>query len=135
MKRISFVFSAFVGVLLLSSGAVEAKFDNYDDTESFQKAFEEAQSSGDQVILVDFAADWCPTCKQQAKVLKKVFQKSPYSEIKGIRVDYDQVKDLREAMNVPRQSTLILFKGDKEVARTIGATDETAMTDFLDQAF
>jgi len=46
-------------------------------------------------------------------------------------VDYDKERELRSKLNVRTQSTLIVFKGDKEVARLAGKTDEKSLKDAL----
>jgi thioredoxin-like negative regulator of GroEL len=46
-------------------------------------------------------------------------------------VDYDKERDLKNKLNVRTQSTLIVFKGDKEVARLAGKSDEKSLKEAL----
>jgi thioredoxin 1 len=46
-------------------------------------------------------------------------------------VDYDSSDDLKKKLNVTKQSTLIIFKGEKEVARSIGVTDPKAICELI----
>ena len=51
-----------------------------------------------------------------------------------MRVDYDTQKDLMKQFGARSRSTLIMFKGAKEVGRVIGTTDEKAIQSLLDKA-
>ena len=76
--------------------------------------FSQLQKSGAKVAL-HFHAEWCPTCKAQEKV---------FNSWKGDT-------SVKSKLNVRTQSTLIVFKGDKEVARLAGKTDEKSLKDAL----
>jgi hypothetical protein len=43
------------------------------------------------------------------------------------RVDFDMQDEVLKALRVSRQSTLIVYKGDKEVARSTGETRQDAL--------
>ena len=91
--------------------------------------FAQIQKSGAGVAL-HFHADWCPTCRAQEKVFNG--WKSDAS-VPGnlLVVDYDKERDLKNKLNVRTQSTLIVFKGDKEVARLAGKSDEKSLKEAL----
>ena len=79
-----------------------------------------AQQAG-QPVAVHFHADWCPTCKQQEKALAQL-KAEPGLDITVLVANYDQEKDLRKAMKVRTQSTMVVFKGSEERARLAGDT-------------
>ena len=79
-----------------------------------------AQQAG-QPVAVHFHADWCPTCKQQEKALAQL-KAEPGLDITVLVANYDQEKDLRKAMKVRTQSTMVVFKGSEEKARLAGDT-------------
>jgi len=83
----------------------------------------EAIRSGKPVVLhVD--ASWCVTCRAQRTVLSRLESDKRYDSISFFRVDYDGQKDVVAALASPR-STLIVYKGGKEVARmSWGVTQE-----------
>lgn len=85
------------------------------------EAFEAAQKDGKR-ILVDVWASWCPTCKVQGPILKSELAKPENKDVILLRVNFDTQLDALRDFKVQQQSTLIMFKGEKEVARSVGDT-------------
>lgn len=79
-----------------------------------------AQQAG-KPVAVHFHAEWCPTCKLQEKAIAQL-KAEPGLDITLLVADYDKEKDLRKAMKVRTQSTLVVFKGSDEKARLAGDT-------------
>ncbi len=86
-----------------------------------QAAFEEAQKSG-RPILVEVSAPWCPICKTQKPILAKLAADPRFKDLQIFDVDFDTRKDVLRQLNARMQSTLIAYKGDKEVGRSVGET-------------
>jgi len=84
-------------------------------------ALSAAQQAGKPVAVL-FHADWCPTCKQQERALERMKAESGL-EVLLLVADYDKEKDLRKAMNVRVQSTLVVFRGATEKSRLGGETE------------
>ncbi len=91
-----------------------------------QTAFDLLQQQG-APILVSIHADWCPTCRAQAPIVKKLLEQEEFKSIHALRVDFDQQKDVVKAFKAVKQSTLIVFKGGKEIDRSLGASSEQAI--------
>ena len=85
------------------------------------EAFAAAQSAG-KPVAVHFHADWCGTCKQQEKAIAQLKGESGL-DVLLLVADYDKEKDLRKAMKVRSQSTMVVFRGKDEKARLAGDTD------------
>lgn len=85
-----------------------------------QARFEAAQKDG-KAILVEVTAPWCPTCKAQRPTLQSVEAERP--DLVVFDVDFDTKKDVLQRFGVRAQSTLIVFKGGKELSRSTGVTD------------
>lgn len=85
------------------------------------EALAAAQAAG-QPVAVHFHAEWCGTCKQQEKVLAQLKGESGLGVMLLI-ADYDKEKDLRRAMKVRSQSTMVVFRGKDEKARLAGDTE------------
>lgn len=84
--------------------------------------------------VISTHAEWCSTCKAQDKVLA-VFIKDPdYKNVVFYQVDYDNQKDLLKTLKVRTQSTIIVYKSGKEVARATGDTKEAALSKLTRQA-
>lgn len=97
------------------------------------KAFETAQATG-QPILIEVHADWCPTCRAQLPILNKLSNEAAFENIQRFRVDFDANKDLVKKFGAKIQSTLVLYKGKQEVARSAGETDESQIRAMLAKA-
>lgn len=96
-----------------------------------QAGFDEAQAAG-RTIVVDVHADWCPTCRKQAPILAELLtNEAALGDVVALKVEFDREKDFLRAHNVPGQSTLLVFKGREEVARSTGETDPGRLRAFL----
>jgi thioredoxin 1 len=84
-------------------------------------ALERAQSSG-AVVVVDFHADWCPTCRAQAPLLRALAVEPELEHVVFLVADFDRETALRRALRVGSQSTLVVFHGKTEAARASGVT-------------
>jgi thioredoxin 1 len=116
MKIVSKVLSAVaIGAVALVAQAAMA-------SEAYTKAaFDKLVAEGKPVV-VEFAAEWCSTCKKQAPVVKEIMSEAPFKSITVLKADYDKEADLKKQLNVTKQSTFVVFKGGKEVARSTGQT-------------
>jgi thioredoxin 1 len=85
------------------------------------QALAEAQSAG-KPVAVHFHADWCGTCKQQEKAIAQLKGESGL-DVTLLIADYDKEKDLRKALKVRSQSTMVVFRGKDEKARLGGDTE------------
>lgn len=98
-----------------------------------EKAFAEAQAQG-KSILVDISAPWCPTCNAQKPIIEKLSAEPKYQGLTIFDVDFDTRKDILRKFGAQTQSTLIVFKGDKETGRSVGSTHADAIDALLHTA-
>jgi thioredoxin-like negative regulator of GroEL len=94
----------------------------------------DALNQSGKPALVFVHADWCPTCRAQDAVLEKLLPTAEFKPITTLRVDFDTQKSVLKAFGVRYQSTLIVFKGGKEVARVTGETGREQIAALLRQA-
>lgn len=92
-----------------------------------------AQKSG-KPVLVDVSAPWCPTCKAQKAVMAELEMSGKYKAYTTIEVDFDSQKDALKRLNATMQSTLIVFKGDKEIGRLVGDAKKASIEALLAKA-
>lgn len=122
-------FSATTSLMLLAAatlaGAAELPFN--------QAQFDAARTAGQSVGVV-FHADWCPTCRAQAPVLKELTASPQFKSLTLFVADFDTETGLRNALHVNQQSTIVVFKGTHETARVTGQTQKPALEAFLRDA-
>lgn len=127
-RKISFRFiPAFIAGLFFVAAAVAAgkPFD--------QAGFEAAQAAG-KPILVEVHADWCPTCRAQEPIISELMREPKNAGFVVLRVDFDSQKDVLKRLRAQYQSTLVVFKGKKEVSRSTGETRKDAIAAQLAKA-
>jgi thioredoxin 1 len=118
---------ALVATALLVFSVVSHAGQSFDD-----QSFEQAQAAG-KTILVDVTASWCPTCRQQRPIVEQIEKEKPNLVV--YEVDFDTAKDTLKRFRVQHQSTLIVFKGTKEVGRSTGDTDPARIRALVAQGF
>lgn len=101
------------------------------------QALAAARASGKPVFL-DFKASWCGTCKAQGRVISALKAENPAyaAQIVFLDVDWDMWKDspVVAEMNIPRRSTLVVVKGDKELGRIVAGTARAEIKALMDTA-
>ena len=98
-----------------------------------QAQFDSMLAAGKPVAVV-FHADWCPTCRAQAPLLKELSQTL---ELKGVTLfvaNFDTEKALKNSLGVTKQSTVVVFKDGKESARSTGDTQQASLAALLRRA-
>lgn len=75
--------------------------------------------NSNQLILVDFYADWCGPCKMMSPILQEV-KGIIKDDIKIIKINVDQHQDLANHFMVRGVPTLMLFKSGKMLWRQSG---------------
>lgn len=96
-----------------------------------------AMDRGERIIL-DFHATWCATCARQQRVIDDLRAQNPaYDQnLTLILVDWDTYgrSQVARAFNVPRRSTIIALKGNRELVRTVAGTSVREIQTLLDAA-
>ena len=91
--------------------------------ELFNKAL-----SGGKIVIVSSWVKYCTSCASQMKVLDKA--KNDFDNIEYFKFDVRN-KEIAEFFNVQYQTTLLIFKDNKEVYRSIGETTKELIYDAL----
>ena len=98
-----------------------------------QAQFDATRAAGKPVAVV-FHADWCPTCRAQAPVLKELTQTPELKPITLYVADFDAEKTLKKSLGVTKQSTIVVFKNGQESARSTGDTQRDSLAALLHHA-
>ena len=108
-----FIFCIFA----FSVGALEKK------TTFSKELFNKAQLDG-KVVVVSSWVKYCSSCASQMKVLNKA--KNEFNNIEYLTFEITD-KEISKLLNVQYQTTLLIFKDNKEVYRSIGETSRDAI--------
>ena len=107
------IFILIIFIFAFSVNADEKK------TTFNKELFNKAQSEG-KVVIVSSWVKYCSSCASQMKVLNKA--KNEFDNIEYFAFDVTN-KEISNLFNVQYQTTLLIFKDNKEVYRSIGETN------------
>ena len=106
-----FIFIFFIFAFSANAGEKKTTF----NIELINKA----QSEG-KVVIVSSWVKYCSSCAGQMKILNKA--KNEFDNIEYFAFDVTN-KEISKLFNVQYQTTLLIFKDNKEVYRSIGETN------------
>lgn len=104
------------------------------DKEPFSEERFRSLQQDNALILVDVYASWCPTCKRQQEVLKAYQAERPEVNLHILEVDFDNQKEWVNYFRAPRQSTLLLYRGDEQLWFSVAETGRDTLFEKLDSA-
>ena len=107
------IFILIIFIFAFSVNADEKK------TTFNEELFNKAQSEG-KVVIVSSWVKYCSSCASQMKVLNKA--KNEFDNIEYFAFDVTN-KEISNLFDVQYQTTLLIFKDNKEVYRSIGETN------------
>ena len=113
MKKISIII--FLIIFSSSSFAVEKK------TNFSEEVFEKAKVSGKTVVVNSFEV-WCHTCSKQTKILNQA--EKEFTNIVFLSYEQSKNKDIAQKLGIKFWTTIVIYKGNDEVARIVGQTDK-----------
>lgn len=94
------------------------------NTQEFQDVI-----SNNELVFVDFYANWCGPCKMLAPSIEKLADEHP--NVKVVKIDVDQEPSLAMQFQVQSIPTLITFKGGQPVARQLGFVPYQVLEDMI----
>tara|TARA_B100000530_G_scaffold160353_1_gene101045 strand:+ start:248 stop:637 length:390 start_codon:yes stop_codon:yes gene_type:complete len=112
----------------LSANAMEK------ETTFKKELFDKAQSDG-KIVVISSWIKYCSSCAGQMKILQNAKNKGELLDIKFDNIEYFSFdvtkKEISNFFDVQYQTTLIIFKGNQEVYRSIGETTEDLIYEAL----
>ena len=95
-----------------------------------KKLFDKAQSEG-KIVIISSWIKYCSSCASQMKVLNQAKNKGKLLDVNFQNIEYFSFdvtnKEIAELFNVKFQTTLLIFKDNKEVYRSLGETTEDSI--------
>ncbi len=104
------------------------------DVRPYDKATFDALQAAGKPVVIHVYAEWCPTCKQQTPIIFDLLKEPSFKDYTVLKVSFDAQKDVRKALRAGQQSTLIVYHGKNEVARTVGDTNKDSIAATLRKA-
>ena len=112
----------------LSANAMEK------ETTFKKELFDKAQSDG-KIVVISSWIKYCSSCAGQMKILQNSKKKGELLDIKFDNIEYFSFdvtkKEISNFFDVQYQTTLIIFKGNQEVYRSVGETTEDLIYEAL----
>ena len=78
--------------------------------------------SNNDLLLVDFWAEWCGPCKSMHPIFTRMAKK--YKQVRFARVNVDNAQDIAMRYGVQSIPTFIMFKNGEIVNQMVGAVGE-----------
>ena len=121
---------SFTVTLLLFVAAIAAPLARSSEVPYEAVAFATALKSGTPTAVV-FHADWCPTCRAQAPILKELSREPKFKGVTVFIADFDKEHALRQQLRVNQQSTIVVFNKGQERKRATGETQREGLAALL----
>ena len=132
------MFKKFVLLFVIQLFIVNHSISMEKETTFNKKLFDKAQSEG-KVVIVSSWIKYCSSCASQMKVLNKAMNDGKLLDIKFENIEYFSFdvtnKEIANLLNVKFQTTLLIYKDNIEVYRSLGETTEDLIYKALKKAF
>ena len=116
MKKFLIIF--FVG-LLWSGNILAAESTNLNFT---IKKFEQAKKNGETIVVTAWNK-YCGTCKRQKVILNQA--ENEFNNVLFLYYSHPKMKDIAKYLKIDHRSTILVYKGNTEVSRSIGQLDKS----------
>ena len=91
------------------------------ETTFTNEIFEKSQSDGKTVIIHSWNKT-CTTCAKQVKILDKA--KQDFKDIIFLSFEQTKDKDIAKFLSIDYWTTIVVYRDNKEVSRSIGQTNK-----------
>ena len=95
--------------------------------------FQNEVIDSEQPVLVDFWASWCGPCKMLAPLVASTAEKYE-GKAKVGKINVDEEPTLAMQFGITGIPALVVFKGGKEVKRSVGYIQEAEIDELLTSA-
>ena len=85
------------------------------------ESFKKAQQKG-KIVVVHSWNKFCKTCSKQKPVLKEA--EKDFNNVLFLNFEQTKEKDIADFLNISYWTTIVIFKDNKEIIRTIGLSEK-----------
>lgn len=94
-------------------------------------SFEDEVLKSEQVIILDFWAEWCGPCKMIGPILEELAEQYK-GKLTVAKINIDDNQTTPQTYGVRGIPTLIIFKDGDVVATKVGAASKSQLEAFID---
>jgi thioredoxin 1 len=94
--------------------------------------FSELLSKENELVMVDFWAEWCGPCKMLSPIVDELSQELDGKMTIG-KVDVSDQQDLAAEYGVRNIPTILFFKNGELVDKQVGALPKAALQDIINK--
>ena len=128
------MFKKLIILFFIHLFVIHPSFSMEKETTFNKEMFNRAQSDG-KIVIVSSWIKYCSSCASQMKVLNKAKNDGKLLDIKFENIEYFSFdvtnKEIANLLNVKFQTTLLIYKDNKEVYRSLGETTEDLIYEAL----
>ena len=92
--------------------------------------FTEKIKNEEQLVIVDFYADWCGPCKMLAPILDELSEENK-GTVEVYKINVDEEPELAKQYGVASIPTILSFKSGNEHKRVVGVRDKDTLLEEL----
>ena len=81
------------------------------------------------IVLIDFYAEWCAPCKKMTPILNKIADEN--KEVKLLKIDAEKSDNIASVFKVEEIPTYVIIKKGRQVWRGVGEMTELEMKEVL----
>jgi thioredoxin len=85
----------------------------------------------DETWIIDFWAEWCGPCKKLAPIYEELSEE--IEDVNFGKVDMEENQQIGTQLGVRALPTLVIMKGDEEVARQTGAMPKEKLQTWIEE--
>ncbi len=95
-----------------------------------EENFENEVLKSEEMVLIDFYADWCGPCKMMSPIIDEIAEEME-GKVKVGKVNVDDNQQLAIKYNVMSIPTIIIYKNGMPVKSFVGLRDKNEILDSL----
>jgi thioredoxin 1 len=125
-------------LLLLTATAMAAPMAALASGDEYSPAAVQAALTAGKIVVLDFAASWCSSCRAQGRAIDALRAEYPAYDgaIAFFNVDWDTYggTTLTDTYGIRERGAIVILKGDQVLAQTSTHSSKNALKVMFDQA-